>query len=181
MTEETKSWEGNVPYKDDITRQRQREVEYYRSVRVYDEVPLGVLRGHGARSHRCSVGPRAEEVGGVQNKIRIAKEIMLYDDPSLFAGTPPLEELKCLLSELSCNKYYVMGHVDVSRAYVFAAARRALNVRTAQLGQEPGDDARCGKLKQTMHGTRGAGQCRSANIRMHSSRWGVDKEPAHHA
>ena len=89
----------------------------------------------------------------------MAKEIKQYDDPLLFAGTPPLEVLKYLLPKLSCHEPYVMGHVSVSRPYFHATARRTLYVIIAQEDQETRDHARCGKLKQAMYGTRDAGQC----------------------
>ena len=86
--------------------------------------------------------------GGFRS-ILVTEYIKLFDHPSFCAGTPLPETLKYLLTHLSCNEHNVMGHVDVSRAYFHAAARRTLYVRD----QEPGGDARCGKLKQTMHGT----------------------------
>ena len=82
---------------------------------VCEKVPLAECY---AATGRAPIGVRWVDVQKKSGQFRsrfVAKEIKLFDDPSLFAGTPPFEALKYLLSKLSCNEHYVI-----------AAARRTI-------------------------------------------------------
>ena len=138
VMEGTRAWESNEEYRDGITgqrldagdvrRARQTEVEYYRSVQVYEKMPL---TGCYLATGRVPFGVRWFDVQHQWPK-----------KPSCtttrFAGTPPLEALKCFLSKLSCNDTNVMGHVAVSKAYFHSAASRTLHGRIVQGGSGNG-------------------------------------------
>ena len=60
----------------------------------------------------------------------MARELKGEDRPDVCAGTPPLEALKGMLSITTNNKQtFSIVHIDVSRAYFHADARRPVLVR----------------------------------------------------
>ena len=53
----------------------------------------------------------------------VAREFKSDDRPDLYAGTPPLEALKALISIAASHKEtFSIMHIDVSRAYFHAKA-----------------------------------------------------------
>ena len=89
----------------------------------------------------------------------VAREINTQKRDDLFAGTPPLEALKCILSmAASGNGGEVIMVNDVSRAFFHARACRDVYVQLAKEDQQEGDERRCGRLNFSMYGTRDAAQ-----------------------
>ena len=89
----------------------------------------------------------------------VAKEINTHKRDDLFAGTPPLEALKCIRS-IAANSN-MGGRImvnDVNHAFFHAKARRDVYVQIAAEDAQPGDEKRCGKLNYSMYGTRDAAQ-----------------------
>ena len=85
------------------------------------------------------------------------------DDDDLFAGTPPLEALKLLISAAATtddvgNNDRCMLIADVSRAFFEAAATRDVCVEIVEEDRTPEDDRLdlVGKLELSMYGTRDA-------------------------
>ena len=76
----------------------------------------------------------------------------------LFAGTPPLEALKMMISIVASNhdQHYKLMHIDVSRAYFHAPVTRDIYVSIPAEDWEKGDDRKCAKLRLSMYGTRDA-------------------------
>ena len=59
-----------------------------------------------------------------------AREFKSDDRPDLYAGTPPLEALKAIISIAANHKErFSIMHVDVSRAYFHAKAQRPVLIR----------------------------------------------------
>ena len=60
----------------------------------------------------------------------VARGFKSGDRPDLYAGTPPLEALRTILSiAASHSPEFLLMHVDVSRAYFHAKAQRPVLVR----------------------------------------------------
>ena len=59
-----------------------------------------------------------------------AREFKSDDRPDLYAGTPPLEALKAIISIAANHKETLsIMHIDASRAYFHAKAQRPLLIR----------------------------------------------------
>ena len=92
----------------------------------------------------------------------VAKDYNTGKRPDLFAATPPLEALKLLISLWMTEgigygnfEPYVMDFIDIRRAYFHAYATREVYV---ELPMEDHQDGICGKLYESMYGTRDAAQ-----------------------
>ena len=95
----------------------------------------------------------------------VAKEIKKDNRDDLFAATPPLEALKMLMSmAMTEGVGYERGKetegmklefIDIKRAFFHAEARRNVYVELPEEDMVPG---RCGKLNNSMYGTRDASQ-----------------------
>lgn len=57
----------------------------------------------------------------------VAKEIKTYEAPELFAATPPIESLKCLLRGAAQDKGLSIMHVDFAR--VLSRGRKPRHLR----------------------------------------------------
>ena len=104
------SSEGEIFY-DDITYEelprelvlaaRRLEIEYFRKMKVYTKVhrreAYGVTGKPPIKVRWVDVNKGSKEVPEIRSRL-VAKEIKVNDRSDLFAGTPPLEALKLLLS-----------------------------------------------------------------------------------
>ena len=57
---------------------------------------------------------------------------------------------------MASTKGFRIMYADVSRAYFYAKAVRLVYVKLSDEDKEEGDEARCGKLLMSTHGTRDA-------------------------
>ena len=69
---------------------------------------------------------------------------------------PPGECLKVLLSKMAAGRQRTLVYADVSRAYFYAPASRAVYVDLPEEDPEPGDEDMCGRFDVSMYGTRDA-------------------------
>ena len=99
----------------------------------------------------------------------VAQEIKTDKSQELFAGTPPLEAKKMLMSLATTHgigigqgAHLKLDFIDISRAYFHAAARRDVYVR---LPQEDHEEGMVGKFMKAMYGTRDAAQNWEAEYR----------------
>ena len=85
----------------------------------------------------------------------VAREFRTGDRPDLYAGTPPLEALKAVIS-IAANHptTYGLMHIDVSRAYFHAKALRPVLVRLPEEDRVEGDEGKVGLLQKSMYRTR---------------------------
>ena len=88
------------------------------------------------------VNKGSKEMPEIRSRL-VAKEIKRSEKPELFAGTPPLESLKLLLSVAasSGSAGTCIMHNDVSRAYFHAPAVREVFVELVSEDCEKGDEA----------------------------------------
>ena len=87
----------------------------------------------------------------------VAREFKSDHRPDLYAGTPPLEALKTVISIAANHKETVsIMHVDMSRAYFRAKAQRLVLVRLPVEDRMGADAEKIGLLKSVAHGTQQA-------------------------
>ena len=92
----------------------------------------------------------------------VGREIARERRDDLFAGTPPLESLRAILalcaSRQSQKKPARIMALDVSRAYFYAPATRAIHIHIPAEDRVPGDEGMVAKLNLSLYGTRDAAQ-----------------------
>ena len=92
----------------------------------------------------------------------VGKEIKKDKRLDLFAAMLPLEAVKAVLFICASSQYKKKPHrlmsIDVSRAFVYAKARRLVFFEIQTEDLEPGDDERVAKLSLSLYGTRDKAQ-----------------------
>ena len=138
---------------------RREEIQYFKDMNVYRKVPIEECwKETGANP----IGVRWVDVnkGDTANpnyrSRLVAKEYKKDEKPEWFAATPPSECLKVLLSKMAGKRTRKMVYADVSRAYFYAEASRAVYVTLPEEDKQEGDQQMCGKLNVSMYGTRDA-------------------------
>ena len=146
---------------DVVNAARQDELDVIQKMCVWERRPKSECI---ARTGRTPIKLRWVDVneGDVRApKVRsglVAKEIRTDVRPELFAATPPLEYIRCLISCCAYSKgtdapasFMV---VEVKKAYFFADAVREVYVELP--AEQRGDSDDVGLLKQSLYGTQGA-------------------------
>ena len=86
-----------------------------------------------------------------------AGEFKSDDRPDLYAGTPPLEALKAIISIAANHRgTFSITHIDVSCAYFHAKAQRPVLIRLPAEDRMGTDEGKVGLMKKSMYGTRDA-------------------------
>ena len=86
-----------------------------------------------------------------------AREFKSDDRPDLYAGTPPLEALKEIISIAANHKEtFSIMHIDVSREYFHAKGQRPVLIRLPVEDRLVTDAGKVGLMKRSMYGTRDA-------------------------
>ena len=142
-----------------VKQARKDEITYFRSMGVYDKVPMTECR---ERTGKAPIAVRWVDVNKGDNEKPnyrsrlVAKEFKTDVRPDLYAATPPSECLRLMLSKLASTPGATLMYADVSRAYFYAPAVRPVYVKIADEDREAGDEEKCGRLKMSMYGTRDA-------------------------
>ena len=141
---------------------RKEELEYVKQMNVYTEVPVEeCIRSTGRKPISVKwvdVDKGDKENRNVRSRI-VARELKATDPgrEGVFAGTPPLEALKFLLSEaMTEGKNYKkkkVSFVDISRAHFHSPVTRDIFVELPPEEARPGY---CARLNKAMYGTRDA-------------------------
>ena len=146
----------------EVKKARKEEVDYVRKMKLYNKVPIAECY---AKTGKASITVRwiginkGDSTNPNYRSRLVAREINTHKRDDLFAGTPPLEALKSILSmAASGNRGEVVMVNGVSRAFFHAKARREVYVQIAAEDMQPGDEGKCGKLSYSMYGTRDAAQ-----------------------
>ena len=77
----------------------------------------------------------------------------------LFAGTPPLEAIRYLVSVCASMKGARLMTNDISRAYFFADVKDDIFVELPAEAEHGGDKSKCARLRKALYGTRAAASC----------------------
>ena len=79
----------------------------------------------------------------------VAREFNSEDRPALYAGAPPLEAMKAIISIAASRKQTCsIMHIDVSRAYFHSKAQRLVLVRLPVEDRMGADDGEIGLLQK---------------------------------
>ena len=145
-----------------VRRARGEEIEYVRKMNLYKKVPPKQCYeriGKGPITIRWVDVKKGDNINPNYRSRLVAREINPHKRDDLFAGTPPLEALKCIMSIIANgNNGEVLTVNNVSRAFFHAKARREAYVQLVEENELPGDENKCGLLSYSMYGTRDAAQ-----------------------
>ena len=167
--------DGQEWYWDDMSGQalnselvktaRALEMKYFKEYRVYEKVPeqeCWYKTGHGPIGTKWIDVNKGDEINPEYRSRLVAQEIKTDKSQELFAGTPPLEAKKMLMSlattqgvGIGQGAHLKLDFIDICRAYFNAAARREVFVK---LPPEDHEEGMVGKLLKSMYGTRDAAQ-----------------------
>ena len=187
--ENTQSWRTQKKHKNENktlyvstmspARRKARELElkYLRDHGVYEKVD----EKEAVEKYRVTPidtklidTDKAFEGESMQIRSRIcAREFKSGDRPDLYAGTPPLEALKAIISIAANHKgNFSIMHIDVSRAYFHAKAQRPVLIRLPVEDRMGTDAGKVGLMKKSMYGTRDAASNRERDWQENIKKWG---------
>ena len=152
---------------DLVLNARQEEIEWVRSINLYDKVPRAEADSKGIRPLQIrwvdvNKGDRAHynvrsRLVGKELKARTKHALLAHE---LFSAMPPWEMVKSLLSLLVTDgvaaESLVLGVFDISRAHFMAPATRELYVEIPDEDRDPEDGDCVGRLNRSMYGFRDA-------------------------
>ena len=131
--------EEGETYYDDITGEelphdllveaRRIEIKYYRQMKVYTKVPwkeaIETTGKAPIKVRWVDVNKGTQDAPDIRPRL-VAKEIKKSERPDLFAGAPPLEALRLMLSMAASSNIRdtCLMHNDVYRGYFHASAAR---------------------------------------------------------
>ena len=113
---------------------RELELKYLRDLGVYEKVvKKEAVAKYGitpADTKRVDTDKAIEEEPMQISSRMCAREFKSNDRPDPYAGTPPLEALKAIISIAANRKEtFSIMHIDVSRAHFHAKAQRPVLIR----------------------------------------------------
>ena len=92
----------------------------------------------------------------------VGRELAKVKRDDLFAGTPPLESLKAVISKCASRqdgrRPFRLLSVDVNRAYFYAPATRPVFIQIPAEDRQPEDEGYVAQLNVSLYGTRDAAQ-----------------------
>ena len=146
-----------------VMKARAEEMGYFCRMRVYTRVPRAQAFARTGRKpirvKWVDVNKGSEEEPNYRSRL-VAAEIRTDDKPELFAGTPPTEAMRYIISKAATG-HGAHGRrimvIDVKRAYFFARATREIYVELPDEDKRDDDvEPMCGLLNLSLYGTRDA-------------------------
>ena len=138
-----------------VIEARRLEAEYFKKLKVFKRVPR-----HKAKADSIPIIQTKwvdTDKGATYRSRLVAREFRNYEDPTMFAGTPPLEGLKVMICKMAnANGSYGMLHIDVSRAYLHARSTRKVAIEIPPEMRNTDDDSKdnIGLLNVSLYGCR---------------------------
>ena len=185
--EETQDREQDIVCFDDITgkelpwsavrKARELELKYLRDLGVYEKVDeKEAIERYGITTIDTKWIDTDKAFEGEPMQIRsrmCAREFKSDDRPDLYAGTPPLEALKAIMSIAANHKgTFSIMHIDVSRAYFHAKAQRPVLIRLPAEDRMGADRGKVGLMKKSMYGSRDAASNWERDWQENIKKWG---------
>ena len=151
---------------------RRAEVDFMHKLKVYEEATMEECLGFGLRPipmRWIDIDKGDDEnpfvrCRAVLQETRKRNDLGPNDIAATFAGTPPLEGLRAMVScsmtgqlKVPLKDRRVLGFYDVSRAHFHSPAKRRMYVRT--LPEDTRIKTGIARLLKAMYGSRDAGQC----------------------
>ena len=142
-----------------VRKARELELKHLRDLGVYekiDENEAAAKYGITPVDTKWVDTVKAFEGEPMQIRSRIvAREFKSEDRPDLYAGTPPLEALKAIISIAANQKEtFSIMHIDLSHAYFHAKTQRPMLIRLLMEDRMGADAGKTGLMKKSMYGTR---------------------------
>ena len=159
MAWDDSSGEGLDPA--EVAKARAKEMEYVHNRGVWRKVPrsLAVRNGWKVIPTRWIDVNKGDQFTPNYRSRLVAKEFNDGAQEGLFAGTPPLEALRLLISDaatVQCDNRKVIMLNDVARAFFEAPMTRTVCVELPAEARAKGEDDVVGLLKLSLYGTRDA-------------------------
>ena len=162
---------------------REEEIGYFRKKGVYTKITRKEAEQMGCKvvKVRWIDINKGDEANPVYRSRLVAKEFREgeNDEENLFAGTPPLEALKLLISDAATVEKgqlddKVVLIADVSRAFFEAKAKRKVCVELVEedMTEEDRREDRVGLLELSMYGTRDAAMNWQEEVARCMRKWG---------
>ena len=161
-----------------VRKARELELKYLRDLGVYEKVDeKEAVAKYGITPVDTKWIDTGKAFQGEPMQIRsrmCAREFKSDDRPDLYAGTPPLEALKAIISVAANNKNtFSIMHIDVPRAYFHAKAQRPVLIRLPVEDRMGADAGKVGLMKKNMYGTRDAASNWKRDWQGHVQKWGL--------
>ena len=134
---------------------RQLEMDYFRRMGVYRKIkrPPGIKT---IKTRWLDVNKGDKSNPDCRSRL-VGKEFNDGIDPSLYAGTPPLEALRMVISRAATGgargQHKKVMVNDVKRAYFHAKATRDIYIEIPSKDRKPGEGDVVGKLELCLYGT----------------------------
>ena len=138
---------------------REKEMDYFRSMSVYDKVDRKMAAGYKLVRTKWIDINKGDHLEPNYRSRLVAMEFNEFADPSIFAATPPLEAMRYVISRAATvcgQEQRCVMTVDVSRAYFNAVATRDVFIEIPKEDRIAGDENKVGKLNLCLYGTRDA-------------------------
>ena len=160
-----------------VHKARELELKYLRDLGVYEKVDeKEAVEKYGVTPVDTKWVDTDKAFEGEPMQIRsrmCAREFKSYDRPVLYAGTPPLEALKAIISIAANHKEtFSIMRIDVSRAYFHAKAQRPVLIRLPAEDRMGTDAGKIGLMKKSTYGTRDAASNWERDWQEHVKKWG---------
>ena len=160
-----------------VREARELELKYSRDLGVYEKVDKKeAVEKYGITpvDTKWVDTDKAFEEEPMQIRSRMcAREFKSDDRPDLYAGTPPLEPVKAIISVAADHEdMFSIMHIDVSRAYFHAKAQRSVLIRLPVEDRMGTDAGKVGLMKKSMYGTRDAASNGERDWQGHVQKWG---------
>ena len=141
-----------------VKKARELEMDYFRRMVVYNKVDRSEARGRKIIRTKWVDTNKGDSVNIDYRSRLVAMEFNDSPDPSLFACTPPLEAMEFIIHQAATTmkEPQCIIMVDVKRAYFNAEATRDIFVEIPKEDRVSGDEAKIGKLRLCLYGTRDA-------------------------
>ena len=161
----------------EVRKARELELKYLRDLGVYEKVDeREAIEKYGVNPIDTKWIDTDKAFEGEPMQIRsrkCAREFKSDDRPDLYAGTPPLEALKAIISIAANHKgTFSIMHIDVSRGYFHAKAQRPVLIRHPAEDRMGTDEEKVGLMTKSMYGTRDAASNWERDWQDNVKKWG---------
>ena len=158
---------------------REEEMSYVRSMEVYTKVSREEARRAGIRpiGVRWIDTNKGDRVNRKYRSRLVGQEFKTYQDPGLFASTPPLEAMRLIISLVAQSNHgddRVVMVNDISRAFFHAPSTRLIYVELPDEDKTAGRDE-VGRLNMSLYGTRDASMNWQTAVSSHLASLGFQK------
>ncbi len=138
----------------EVIQARLLEMRFFKRLNVYTKVPREPWT-KTITTKWLDVNKGDAQNPNIRSRL-VGRELNLSKRDDLFAGTPPLESLRYIVSRCASTRGNLIMAIDVKRAYFYAPATRDLYIEIPADDRQPGDEHMLAKLNLSLYGTRDA-------------------------